>query len=95
MTAGLSDISEGSIILDNREISGAGPDRGFVFQSPSLFGWLTAFENVMLGVDKVYPHASEPERKDNVKHYLTRVGLGDSLDKKAGKCRMESANELV
>jgi nitrate/nitrite transport system ATP-binding protein len=39
----------------------------------------------MLGVDKVYPHASELERKDIVKHYLTRVGLGDSLDKKAGE----------
>ncbi|MGB4498602.1 MAG: nitrate ABC transporter ATP-binding protein [Methylococcaceae bacterium] len=84
MTAGLSDISEGSIVLDNREIDGAGPDRGVVFQAPSLFGWLTAFDNVMLGVDKVYPHASESERSDIVEYYLTRVGLGDSLQKKAG-----------
>jgi nitrate/nitrite transport system ATP-binding protein len=83
MTAGLNSVSEGVIILDNKEIDGAGPDRGVVFQSPSLFPWLTASENVALGVDKVYPHASKPERRDIVEYYLTRVGLGDSLHKKA------------
>jgi len=84
MTAGLNSVSEGVIILDNKEVDSAGPDRGVVFQSPSLFPWLTAFENVMLGVDKVYPHASKSERDDIVEYYLTRVGLGDSLRKKAG-----------
>ena len=84
MTAGLNSISEGGIVLDNREIDGAGPDRGVVFQAPSLFPWLTAFENVTLGVDKVYPHATKSERDDIVEYYLTRVGLGDSLHKKAG-----------
>jgi nitrate/nitrite transport system ATP-binding protein len=84
MTAGLNSISEGAILLDNREIDGAGPDRGVVFQAPSLFPWLTAFENVTLGVDKVYPHAAKSERDDIVEYYLTRVGLGNSLHKKAG-----------
>lgn len=85
MAAGLTEISEGGIILDNREVSGAGPDRGVVFQAPSLFSWLTAFENVQLGVDRVYPHASKSERDDIVEYYLTRVGLADSLHKKAGE----------
>ncbi len=83
MTAGLNNISEGGIFLDNHEVTAAGPDRGVVFQAPSLFPWLTAFENVMLGVDKVYPHATASERDDIVEYYLTRVGLGDSLNKKA------------
>lgn len=83
MTAGLNEISEGGILLDNKEVYSAGPDRGVVFQAPSLFPWLTAFENVNLGVDKVYPHASQSERDDIVEYYLTRVGLGDSLFKKA------------
>lgn len=83
MTAGLNSISEGVIILDNREIDNAGPDRGVVFQAPSLFPWLTAFENVMLGVDKVYPHASSSERRDIVEYYLVRVGLADAMQKKA------------
>lgn len=85
MTAGLNEISDGSIILDNREIDGAGPDRGVVFQAPSLFPWLTAFQNVMLGVDKVYPHASDDERQDIVEYYLTRVGLADVMHKKAAE----------
>ncbi len=84
MAAGLNEVSEGGIILDNKEVNGAGPDRGVVFQAPSLFPWLTAFENVTLGVNKVYPHASKSERDDIVEYYLTRVGLGDSLFKKAG-----------
>ncbi len=83
MTAGLTDISEGGIILDNREVTTAGPDRGVVFQAPSLFPWLTAFENVQLGVDRVYPHANKAQRDDIVGYYLNRVGLGDSLHKKA------------
>ncbi len=84
MAAGLNTISEGAVFLDNKQIDGAGPDRGVVFQAPSLFPWLTAFENVMLGVDKVYPHATQTEREDIVEYYLTRVGLADSLKKKAG-----------
>jgi len=83
MTAGLNSISEGVIVLDNKEINGAGPDRGVVFQAPSLFPWLTAYENVALGVEKVYPHATAAERKDIIEYYLTRVGLGDVLHKKA------------
>ena len=83
MTAGLNSISEGVILLDNKEIDGAGPDRGVVFQAPSLFPWLTAYENVALGVEKVYPHANPAERNDIVEYYLTRVGLGDVLHKKA------------
>ncbi|CCE23965.1 ABC transporter ATP-binding protein [Methylotuvimicrobium alcaliphilum] len=83
MTAGLTDVSEGGIVLDNKEIDSAGPDKGVVFQSPSLFPWLTAFENVMIGVDNVYPHASQSERDDIVEYYLTRVGLADAMEKKA------------
>ena len=41
MLAGLNDISGGGIILAGRELVGAGPDRGVVFQSPSLLPWLT------------------------------------------------------
>lgn len=85
MVAGLNDISEGVIILDGKEIYNAGPDRGVVFQAPSLFPWLTARENVRLGVDKVYPHGSKKERADIVDYYLARVGLADSMDKRASE----------
>src|SRR5207253_4848953 len=75
MLAGLNDITGGGIILAGRELTGAGPDRGVVFQSPSLLPWLTAFENVMLGVNQVFYTASREERREIVEYYLTVVGL--------------------
>jgi nitrate/nitrite transport system ATP-binding protein len=54
-----------------------------VFQAPSLMPWLTARQNVALGVERVYPHASRAERKDIVDYYLARVGLADAMDKRA------------
>lgn len=85
MTAGLNPISDGGIVLDKKEVTDAGPDRAVVFQAPSLFPWMSASENVSLGVERVYPHASAAERKDIVEYYLTRVGLGDALHKKAAE----------
>ena len=85
MMAGLNDISEGVIVLDGREVDAAGPDRGIVFQAPSLVPWLSAHENVSLGVEQVYPHASKQERKDIIENYLSRVGLADVWDKKASE----------
>ncbi|MBB36063.1 MAG: nitrate/sulfonate/bicarbonate ABC transporter ATP-binding protein [Hirschia sp.] len=81
MTAGLNDVSSGGIILDNKEVSSAGPDRAVVFQSPSLFPWLTAKQNVAIGADRVYPNATQTEREQVVEYYLSKVGLGDSMDK--------------
>lgn len=80
MVAGLNDISGGGIILDGREVDGAGPDRGVVFQAPNLFPWLTTRQNVALGVERVYPHASAKDRQAIVEYYLGRVGLGQALD---------------
>jgi len=45
--------------------------------------WLTARQNVALGVERVYPHTSRSERKDIIEYYLERVGLGDAMDKMA------------
>jgi len=85
MTAGLTTISAGGIVLDGREVDDAGPERAVVFQAPSLMPWMTARENVALGVDRVYPHASKTERRDIVEYYLARVGLGDAMDKSAAE----------
>lgn len=85
MTAGLTDISDGGIVLDKKEVDSAGPDRAVVFQAPSLFPWLSARENVALGVERVYPHGTAAERKDIVDYYLSKVGLSGALDKKAAE----------
>ncbi|MEX0303048.1 MAG: ABC transporter ATP-binding protein [Leisingera sp.] len=83
MAAGLNPISKGAIKLDRKHVEGADPERAVVFQSPNLFPWLTARENCAIGVDKVYPRASQAERQDVVEYYLERVGLGDAMDKPA------------
>ena len=85
MIAGLTGISEGVITLDGREVVDAGPDRGLVFQSPSLVPWLSAYDNVMLGVERVFPQASAAQRADTVGYYLNRVGLGSAMKKKAAE----------
>jgi len=83
MMAGLNPISDGKISILGSSIRGPGPDRGVIFQSPSLMPWLTALENVMLGVKKVFPHVNRRQQKDICKYYLSRVGLEGSFDKKA------------
>ncbi len=85
MTAGLNDISGGAIVLDGRHVQGADPERAVVFQSPSLFPWLTAKQNVAIGVDRVYPEATQPEREAVVEYYLERVGLADAMDRPASE----------
>jgi nitrate/nitrite transport system ATP-binding protein len=83
MLAGLNDLSEGAIVLDGKEIAGAGPDRGVVFQAPSLVPWLSALDNVLLGVDRVFAHLPRARRRELAEHHLTRVGLGDALHRRA------------
>ena len=85
MVAGLNPLSGGGIILAGKELVGPGPDRGVVFQSPCLLPWLTAFENVMLGVDQVFHPATKPERRQIAEYYLSVVGLADAMHKKPGE----------
>src|SRR5690606_33495749 len=83
MIAGLNQISGGQIILNGTPIDGPGPDRGVIFQSPSLLPWMTALENVMLGVKQVFPHATRKQKQDICKYYLAKVGLEGAFNKKA------------
>jgi nitrate/nitrite transport system ATP-binding protein len=79
MVAGLNDITSGSVVLAGREIRGPGPDRAVVFQSPCLLPWLTAFQNVMLGIDQVYAHGTKSDRRQICEYYLDAVGLADAM----------------
>ncbi|MCA8986407.1 MAG: ABC transporter ATP-binding protein, partial [Planctomycetaceae bacterium] len=79
MIAGLNPVSSGGIIVDGREISGPGPDRAVVFQAPCLLPWMTAYGNVKLGVDRVYPHVAPAVRREIIEYYLSIVGLADCM----------------
>ncbi len=82
MIAGLTEVTSGGIVLAGKEVTGAGPDRGVVFQAPCLLPWYTAFENVMLGIDQVYYTASREEREQIAEYYLSVVGLADAMHKR-------------
>ena len=80
--AGLLEPSLGVVILDGKEVNGPGPDRGMVFQNHSLLPWLTVFENVAVGVNKVFKRSmSKAERREWVEHNLKLVNMGHALHK--------------
>jgi NitT/TauT family transport system ATP-binding protein len=73
LIAGLAQPSGGEILLDDREIAGPGRDRGMVFQSYTLFPWLTVRENVEFGLKR--RNVPAEEREKIVNRYLNDVGL--------------------
>lgn len=83
MIAGLLPKTSGSIMVDKIEVTKPGVDRAMVFQSPSLFPWMTALENVMLGVRNVQTDKYKFEQKDHCIANLESVGLGDVIHQKA------------
>ncbi|MGY5354812.1 ABC transporter ATP-binding protein [Wenyingzhuangia sp. IMCC45467] len=85
MMAGLNEISGGKISVLGSSIKGPGPDRGVIFQAPSLMPWLTTMENVMLGVKKVYPQATKKQKEDICKYYLHKVGMDSAFNKRASE----------
>jgi nitrate/nitrite transport system ATP-binding protein len=54
LIAGLTPVSAGAVLLENREVNAPGPERAVVFQNHSLLPWLTVYENVNLAVSKVF-----------------------------------------
>ena len=73
--AGLEFPSSGRLLLDDKEVSGPGPDRGMVFQSYTLFPWRSVKANVMFGPQMrgVSPTRAESEALQ----WLEIVGLSD------------------
>jgi NitT/TauT family transport system ATP-binding protein len=73
LIAGLEERTGGSISVGGQGVTGPGPDRGMVFQSYTLFPWLTVAQNVEYGPRR--RGLVEAERKALVDHYLDEVGL--------------------
>jgi nitrate/nitrite transport system ATP-binding protein len=82
MIAGLTTPSRGAIYIEDARVEGPGPERALVFQSPSLLPWLSAADNVRLGVDRRFPDKSAEERADIVNRYLDLVGLSHARNKR-------------
>lgn len=75
---GLETASEGQIMLDGAPVSGPGADRGFVFQSYTLFPWLTVVQNIAFGLRE--KGIGERERIDIARGWAERVGLASFFD---------------
>jgi ABC-type nitrate/sulfonate/bicarbonate transport system ATPase subunit len=73
IVAGLDKPSSGRVLLDDRQVTGPGAQRGMVFQSYTLFPWLTVGDNIAYGLrERGVPG---PERAAIVSSYLDKVGL--------------------
>jgi nitrate ABC transporter ATP-binding subunit len=82
MVGGFSQPTTGRVELKGEPILKPGPDRMMVFQGYALLPWKTAFENVYLAVNSVFPQKSKAEKVSIVNEHLAMVGLSDSADKK-------------
>jgi len=94
LIAGLTHPTQGSLICANREIAGPGPERAVVFQNHSLLPWLTCFENVYLGVERVFgagdkstgvPSENKAQLKERTDAALAMVGLTPAAQKRPGE----------
>jgi ABC-type nitrate/sulfonate/bicarbonate transport system ATPase subunit len=73
IVAGLDHPSSGEVLLDGRRVSGPGPDRGMVFQSYTLFPWLTVLDNVCFGLrERGLPREQQLAVAND---FLKKVGL--------------------
>jgi nitrate/nitrite transport system ATP-binding protein len=82
IVAGLLEATDGVVLVDGKAVDSPGPDRAVVFQNHSLLPWLTVYENVRLGVDKVFKSRSAKERDDWVMHNLELVQMAPAKDKR-------------
>jgi len=94
LIAGLTSPTEGVLLCAGREIAGPGPERAVVFQNHSLLPWLTCFENVYLGVERVFGAAgkstgaaaeSKAQLKARTEAALALVGLSHAAQKRPGE----------
>ena len=73
IVAGLDRPTTGRVLLDGREVTKPGPERGMVFQSYTLFPWLNVAQNIAYGLtERGLPEA---QRREIVDYYLGRMGL--------------------
>ena len=82
MVSGFAKPTSGQVLLNGRPIEKPGPDRMVVFQGYALLPWMTAYENVYLGVDSVKPDLPEHEKRDIAMEHLEMVGLTAAAEKK-------------
>jgi nitrate ABC transporter ATP-binding subunit len=82
MVSGFAKPTGGQVSLQGKPILKPGPDRMVVFQGYALLPWLSAFDNIYLAVNAVYPKKSRAEKNRIVHEHLAMVGLTEAANKK-------------
>ncbi|TCO72696.1 ABC transporter ATP-binding protein [Marinisporobacter balticus] len=75
LLAGLNFPSYGKILLDNKEVTGTGNERGVVFQHYSLFPWMSARKNIIFGLQQLDKNRNQKDIEKIADEYLDLVGL--------------------
>jgi nitrate/nitrite transport system ATP-binding protein len=83
IVAGLYKATTGGVVLNGREVNEPGPERAVVFQNHSLLPWLTAYENVELGVKRVFKgKKTKAEMREWIEHNLELVHMTHAIHKR-------------
>jgi len=83
IVAGLYQATTGGVVLNGREVNEPGPERAVVFQNHSLLPWLTAYENVELGVKRVFKgKKTKAEMRAWIEHNLELVHMTHAIHKR-------------
>jgi NitT/TauT family transport system ATP-binding protein len=76
--AGLETPTSGHALVDGREVSSPGPERGVIFQQYALFPWLTVRKNVEFGLKVA--GVPKPQRRERAEYFIRMVGLEQFAD---------------
>lgn len=82
LIAGLITPTVGTLSVNNKEITGPAPDRGMVFQRPTLFPWLTVEKNIGFSLKMQNKLKGNEQRVD---HMLDLIGLKNFKDDYPGQ----------
>jgi nitrate/nitrite transport system ATP-binding protein len=79
--SGMQIPSSGEVTMNGKKITGAGPDRGIVFQNYSLLPWMNVYKNIYEAVDSALKDKTAAEKKEIVENNLKMVNLYEHKDK--------------
>jgi nitrate/nitrite transport system ATP-binding protein len=83
IVAGLYQATTGGVVLNGKEVNEPGPERAVVFQNHSLLPWLTAYQNVELGVKRVFKgKKTRSEMREWIEHNLELVQMTHAMHKR-------------